>query len=291
MLRVADSLPGRRVLAGVGAAALAVVLACNHSHPVLPTQSGGTLTASINASATSGRAPIEIDFTSDVHGGDGPYFYLWTFGDGGSSTAANPHVQYRSGGTFDVHLQVTSGTQTVTTSPLTLHLDSDVRLSCSADPEEATAPASISFRAAPSGGSGTFAYHWDFGDGTSSTEASPNHTYATPGSYLQSLTVTSGGSSAVCTNVVTIDGAFHLSCKATPTGGDSVQFHATPTFCVNNECTYTWDFGGNGSGSGVHTARPLFTYFGDGTYTASLTASTKGSPAAGCKVTVTVPAP
>lgn len=34
------------------------------------------------------------------------------------------------------------------------------------------------------------AYYWDFGDGSSSTEANPNHTYNTPGTYHPVLTVT-----------------------------------------------------------------------------------------------------
>jgi PKD repeat protein len=289
MLRLTGPLPLRYLLVPCGVVALAAATACHHTAMSIPSGSGGTLTANISASATSGRAPIDVTFTSDVHGGDGPYFYLWTFGDGSTSSAANPRVQFRSGGSFDVRLQVSSGDQTITTSPLNLHFDSDVRLSCSADPGEALAPASISFRAAPSGGNGTFTYRWDFGDGASSTDPSPIHTYGAPGSFLQTLTVTSGGASAVCSNVVTIDGPFHVTCKATPAGGNSVQFHATPTFCVDDDCTYEWDFGGSGSGTSVHTARPLFTYFAPGTYTAMLSTSTKGTAVASCHVTVTVP--
>src|SRR5215471_9028114 len=34
------------------------------------------------------------------------------------------------------------------------------------------------------------AWAWDFGDGTSSTEHSPTHTYSTTGTYIAQLTVT-----------------------------------------------------------------------------------------------------
>ena len=272
-------------------ALLGAIAACHHHDAGVfgPSGNGGSLSASIDASATSGRAPIEIAFHSDVHGGNGPYRYLWTFGAAGQSTEPSPRVQFASGGSYDVRLQVSAGDQTVTTSPLTLRFDSDVRLSCAADPEEATAPASISFRADASGGNGSFSYRWDFGDGATSSEASPSHTYAAPGSYRQVLTVTSGGASATCGNLVTIDGPFHVTCKATPAGGNAVQFHATPTFCVADNCAYEWDFGGSGSGTSLRTARPFFTYAAPGTYTAALTTSTQGSPAAGCRVTVTVP--
>ena len=277
------------------AAALAAALAagCTAKTRTVggPSGTGGTLTASISASATSGRAPIDVTFTSDVHGGDGPYEYLWTFGDGRTSSAANPHVQFLNGGTFDVRLEVRSGGQSVTSAPLTLHLDSDVQVSCSADPSEAIAPVSVTFRSDARGGNGAFSYRWDFGDGTSASGITAVHTYAAPGAYQQVLTVTSGGASATCANVVTVYGAFHLSCKGTPSGGTSVQFHATPSFCLFNECSYSWDFGGAGSGHATETARPLFTYAAGGTYTASLNASTggRGGPSASCKVTVTVP--
>ena len=274
-------------------AAAVVAAGCdrNGATPVVPAGDGGTLKADISASATSGRAPLDITFTSNVRGGDGVYRYAWSFGDGRTSSAPNPRVQFLSGGSFDVTLQVSAGDQTVTAGPVNVRLDSDVRLSCVADPGEAIAPASVAFRADPSGGAAAYSYRWDFGDGSSSTDRSPAHTYATAGTYREVLTVTSGGSSAVCSNIVTIYGEFRLlSCKATPMGGRTVQFHATPSFCLFNDCGYQWDFGGSGSGPGVKGARPLFTYDVGGTHTATLNASTdKGRLAASCRVTVEVP--
>jgi PKD repeat protein len=42
-------------------------------------------------------------------------------------------------------------------------------------------------------------YSWDFGDGTSSTAANPNHTYSQPGSYVVRLTVSDGVNSSLST--------------------------------------------------------------------------------------------
>jgi PKD repeat protein len=274
-----------------GLVGVAVLGGCGRDGGFLDPLGGGTLEASISASATSGRAPLDIAFTSDVHGGDGVYRYRWNLGDAGVSTVPNPRVRFVSGGSYDVTLQVSSGDQTATAGPINVRLDSDVRVSCAADPAEAVAPVAVAFRADPSGGNGTFAYRWDFGDGASSTDRSPVHTYAAPGSYRQVLTVTSGGSSAVCANVVTVYGVFRLlSCKATPTGGRTVQFHATPSFCLFDDCAYDWDFGGSGGGVGLRTARPLFTFDVSGSHTASLVASTdRGAQSASCVVTVEVP--
>jgi hypothetical protein len=41
-------------------------------------------------------------------------------------------------------------------------------------------------------GSTNLTYLWDFGDGTTSTQAFPSHTYATPGRYTICLTVDNG---------------------------------------------------------------------------------------------------
>src|SRR5258707_38402 len=154
------------VLILAGAAALAAACNGHPAAPIIPAGDGGTLKAEISASATSGRAPLEITFTSNVHGGDGAYRYQWSFGDGRTSSAANPRVQFLSGGSFDVQLQVSSGDQTVTAGPLTVRLDSHVRPSCVADPAEAIAPAAVSFLADPSGGTGTVTYRPGFGAGT-----------------------------------------------------------------------------------------------------------------------------
>ena len=57
-----------------------------------------------------------------------------------------------------------------------------------ASPTAGLAPLTVQFTDL-SGGRPT-SWHWDFGDGTSSTEQNPTHTYASPGTYTVTLTVT-----------------------------------------------------------------------------------------------------
>src|SRR6187549_776552 len=119
----------RRTWTLILAAAVAATASCaKSSSPVVPTGEGGELKAEISASATSGRAPLDITFTSNVHGGQGAYRYAWSFGDGRTSSAPNPRVQFPSGGNFDVTLRVSAGDETVTAGPVNVRLDSDVRL-------------------------------------------------------------------------------------------------------------------------------------------------------------------
>jgi len=71
-----------------------------------------TLSVSISANPMSGNAPLTVHFHSSVSGGTGRYSYYWMFGDGSSSTVANPTHTYYSGGTYYVKLFVSSGSQT-----------------------------------------------------------------------------------------------------------------------------------------------------------------------------------
>lgn len=55
-----------------------------------------------------------------------------------------------------------------------------------------------------SSGSGSLTYLWNFGDGNTSTSATPSHTYAQPGTYTICLTVSSGScSDTYCGTAIT----------------------------------------------------------------------------------------
>lgn len=56
-----------------------------------------------------------------------------------------------------------------------------------------------------------FSYHWDFGDGTTSTDTMPSHTYTTPDDYTVTLTIISKeGCEDTYTSIVTVDTDFYL---------------------------------------------------------------------------------
>ena len=68
-----------------------------------------TPVAAFTSSATTGCAPNSITFTDNsVAAGGTITSWLWTFGDGGTSTAQNPTYTYSTPGFYDVTLQVTS---------------------------------------------------------------------------------------------------------------------------------------------------------------------------------------
>jgi PKD repeat protein len=64
-------------------------------------------TAAIQAVPASGAAPLLVQFTAVTTDDHLIATYAWTFGDGGSSAAANPSHTFTSAGTYDVTLTVT----------------------------------------------------------------------------------------------------------------------------------------------------------------------------------------
>ena len=100
-------------------------------------------------------------------------------------------------------------------------------------PTSGPAPLTVQFSSAgsrdPDGGALTYA--WAFGDGDTSTEANPSHTYATTGNYTAQLTVTNpNGRSAVANVPITVGNtAPTVTIEFPPDGGffdwgDQVRF-------------------------------------------------------------------
>jgi PKD repeat protein len=144
----------------------------------------------------SGRATEEISFSSSgSNDPDGSITgYLWDFGDGGTSTAANPTHTYASEGDYTVTLTVTDNDELTgtDTSPCNVAPAPEPPVAFANGPYEVTVGSAVSFSSAGStDADGTIvAYSWDFGDGSTSTEPNPSHTYAATGDYTVSLTVT-----------------------------------------------------------------------------------------------------
>lgn len=116
------------------------------------------------------------------------------------------------------------------------------------------------------------AYAWTFGDGASSTQAAPTHTYAASGSYPVTLTVTTNkGTTDSVTKTVAVTringaptAAFSQACNATTCTMDA-GVSSDPDGTITD---YAWDFGDGSSATGVTTSHP---YAADGTYSVTLT--------------------
>lgn len=65
------------------------------------------LTIDAGSNVTGGEEDLEVNFTTEVAGGVGPYTYLWDFDDGGTSTLQNPTHVFTSPGVYNVTVTVT----------------------------------------------------------------------------------------------------------------------------------------------------------------------------------------
>jgi PKD repeat protein len=127
--------------------------------------------------------------------------YQWDFCDGTSGTGmvATHRYAFVSDGTFLVTLTATAevGGVGVSQQELEVYAVTGLRAMWSVTPASPAAGATATFDGSASRtdqGTVISQYAWDFGDGTSASTSSPTieHTFATPGRYAVTLTVTGG---------------------------------------------------------------------------------------------------
>lgn len=88
-------------------------------HLIITVKSSTGLSATAQASVTSGEIPLTVDFTAAAQGGVPSYTYIWNFGDGTSETTTNTTTShtYTTPGTFTAVLTVKDSVNAQTTAP------------------------------------------------------------------------------------------------------------------------------------------------------------------------------
>ncbi len=151
--------------------------------------------AAFAANPGYGVAPLAVSFDARASIDDKPIAsYSWDFGDGTSGSSATPGHTYAAPGVYTVILTVTDteGVQSRRHKTIYVTDGSPVAL-IDAFPTAGPPPLEVSFdggRSFDTDGGAITAYHWDFGDGQTSTEIAPTHLYSTNGVFTIRLTVT-----------------------------------------------------------------------------------------------------
>jgi uncharacterized protein (TIGR02145 family) len=219
--------------------------------------------------------PLEITKEESVQFTDqslnDPESWSWDFGDGSSSTLESPSHTYSLAGTYTVSLIVgnSAGENTETkTDYITVNPFVPVA-EFSAASDEITMGESVQFT--DQSLNDPEIWSWDFGDGGSSSQENPSHTYEIAGSYTVTLTASniSGSDQEIKTDYITVYPHVPIcEFSATPlelSAGGAVQF---TDMSVNDPASWSWSFGDGGNST---QENPSHTYSAPGTFTVTLT--------------------
>ncbi len=166
-----------------------------------------TSTVSVAVNGTGTSAPIvsagspitdnadtSVTFSQATEtGGTAPFAYSWNFGDGTTATGSlNPSHTYMNPGSYTATVTVTDANKLTSSSSLAVTVK-DVAPSVTIADPTGTVGTPVSFSAtatslSPAVETAGFTYAWTFGDGGTSTGATPTHTYTTAGTYTATVT-------------------------------------------------------------------------------------------------------
>jgi len=242
------------------------------------TQCSSTFCDSILVSGTANPCTTFASF-SFVDNGNGNFSftntsagnnaYQWSFGDGNNSSTASPNHTYSANGTYTVNLMAydlldsncsDSYVATITVNGIG---GSGCNYTVTAVDSLGT---DIYFFVSP--WSGTSSYFWDFGDGTTSTNSGPIHTYAAPGTYYYCVTIDS--CPPICDSVIVTYGNPPCNLVASFISTDNGNGNYSFTSSVTGGTApylYSWNFGGGNTNT---TANPNYTFPSNGVYSPTL---------------------
>jgi PKD repeat protein len=258
----------------------------------VPDPPTGSAPLTIYFDAYDSAADPECEFGCEI------VSYGWDFGDETIGTGVATNHTYDNPGLYIVTLTVIdlNGKEGYDTVAITVNEPEAPTAVINTVPAAVsgivtiTAPSTVYFDAYESEpdpecefGCEIVSYEWDFGDGTTGTGITENHTYDIPGLYFVTLTVTDFYGNTGCDTVTIIaneaeapNAEINTVPDPPPTGSApfTVYFDAYES-AADPECefgceivSYGWDFGDGSSGIGITTSH---TYSNIGTYTAILT--------------------
>lgn len=206
--------------------------------------------------------------------------HTWDFGDGTTATGEEVTHQYTAPGTYKVRLAVEAdgGCGNFVEKEFNIYEAPEPEFSFPAT--TLCTNGSIAFEnLTPGEFNDDITWLWDFGDGTTSSEKNPSHTYTSGGTKTVTLTASILGCSASISHDLEVIEGPNVDFSATNLCfGEEVQF--TNLTVGDGITSYAWDFGNGETSSEIS---PATTYDAPGAYTVSLTVTS----VSGCSTTRT----
>ncbi len=144
-------------------------------------------TISFKGDITSGCKGLTVKFTKTS---TDAVSYLWDFGDGNTSNAAEPTYIYNSpAGRYDVTLTAFNslGCPTVLRLPNYITIVDPPNAAFAISPAAVTSIPNYTFKFTDESTNEPQTYKWSFGDGDISSQRDPSHTYRDTGTYLVTM--------------------------------------------------------------------------------------------------------
>jgi PKD repeat protein len=258
------------------------------------TAPAGPLSASFAISPQSGIAPLTVRF---LDYSTGAVAWSWDFGDGTNSSEHAPIHTYMRAGRYTVSLTTTDaagGTGTgvrydavVATAPGPTPAPTPEGLFGS-NTSKGPAPLAVAFTDESTGE--PYGWLWEFGDGATSLEQHPVHTYTAPGRYLVNLTIFTPMGIARNENPRYVEvgpdlGAPVANFTMSRSGGTAPLYVKFTDCSTGAPSSWRWDFGGL---TWTAARNPVVVFRQAGTYPVTLTARNEyGTSAMTKNVTVT----
>lgn len=233
--------------------------------------------ADFSASAIKGCTPLVVQF-NDLSTGK-PTSWFWDFGNGITSTLQNPIVTYATSGNFNVRLIVENNSGkdyeqknnyiSVNTSPQAGFFVSAGDSGCVALLSSFTDTSVLNNTSIQS-------WLWDFGDGFTSAQQNPSHSYTIAGQFDVSLTITTTqGCSSTHTkyNAVIAGNKPVAAFSASPLSGCASTMRNFINKSSGKITETKWSFGDGGIS---YDRNPQYHYLDTGKFTVKLVASENG---------------
>ncbi len=242
------------------------------------------LAASNNGPTSRGSATT---FNATVTSGSN-VTYQWNFGNGATGSGATVNHTYATIGTYTAIVTASNSVNTASQTTVVTVLEVPISGLTASNNSPTGLGTATTLNASVTAGDNV-SYSWNFGDSTTGSGASVNHTYPHTGTYNVTVTASNSRGSASATTVVTIQDAAIVGLRATNNSptiiGNATTLNGTITSGSN--VIYNWSFGDGFTATGAVVNH---TYSNTGTYTAIVTANnTVGSASATTNIVINPP--